>query len=118
MNGPNQPWGLRFPPASGLARGLLSSIPVRVMALTLGLLTATGCIVPQDDHVLEPLPDVLNRPPRIIPEQTQPTGTPVVLGNGTNCSKTFSVNVEDPDVGDQISYAFYIDYKPANATNP
>lgn len=85
--------------------------------LTLTTLTATACIIPQDDNVLEPLPAPLNRPPRIIPNLISPGNVPYKIQNGLNCPPaSFSVAVEDPDVLDQINFAFYVDYVP-NAVN-
>ncbi|MFL5318780.1 MAG: hypothetical protein ACJ790_03930 [Myxococcaceae bacterium] len=85
----------------------------------MALFTATGCIIPQDDHVLEPLTPVLNRPPRIVPSQIKPVDVPVRINNGLNCNVTFSVNVEDPDVADPINYDYFIDYDPSpGAVNP
>lgn len=93
---------------------MLSVTPVRVIALGLGLLTASGCIVPQDDHVLEPLTPVLNRPPRIVPETVSPSGQKYKLANGLNCAVKFQGAVEDQDVSDVINYIFTVDFETAN----
>lgn len=108
---------LRKPPPSGLASGLLFSRSLQVLIVTLGtLFIATGCIIPQEDYVLEPLPAKKNRPVRIIPSTVSPADSEVRLQN-VGCEKEFIVAVEDPDVDDIIRAVFYIDYEP-NQPNP
>lgn len=109
---PNSPSNLRNPSFSLLARRLLSTPVFRAIAVTMGLLfTAQGCIIPQDETFLDPLPPRKNRPPRIVPENiigpTQVGSDPDVCGD-----YTYSVAVEDADVDDIIRWAFFIDYSP------
>lgn len=108
----------RNSPASGLARGLLSTRLLQVLTLTLSTLLISGCIVPQDDYVLEDLPLKKNRPVRIIPQQIAPANNVIELKNGAGCSIEFSVAVEDPDVDNVIRASFFIDFDRTVTNNP
>jgi hypothetical protein len=68
-----------------------------------------ACVFPQDDQIIPRLPDLTNRPLRILvdtvrPEQREPPPVRV----GANCSP-FSFNVFDPDVNDRINARWFID---------
>lgn len=76
--------------------------------LLAGVLLLGGCLLPQDDTLLDPLPQK-NRPPRILEQNVQPAQNVSVA---TNCSIEFSAFVEDPDVDDKLTYRWYIDYNP------
>lgn len=94
----------------GLASGLLFPRSLQALLMTLGtLFIATGCIIPQEQDVLEPLPARKNRPVRIVPSTVTPADSRVELENV--CDEVeFIVAVEDPDVDDIIRADFYIDY--------
>lgn len=79
---------------------------------------ASGCIIPQEDHVLEELPRRKNRPPRIIPERISPPEVRVPLKNGPECQVEFTVAVEDPDIDNIIRVAYFVDFDPTIEQNP
>jgi hypothetical protein len=83
-----------------LASPLLFSIPMRA-GVTAWLLTSSACLVPQESRVLQPVPALQNRPPRIIEEQASPARV-VHTGNGPGCRLNFSLKVSDPDLGDTL----------------
>ncbi|MBN1207946.1 MAG: hypothetical protein JXB05_23990 [Myxococcaceae bacterium] len=76
-----------------------------------------GCLVPQDDTLLEGIPDRKNRPPRIVETQVQPPES-IVRDFGAEglCELDFSVIVEDPDVDDLLTVRWYLDYDAQNPT--
>ena len=84
-------------------------VPGRIcLALTVAL--GAGCLLPQEDHILEDLPPEMNQPPRILENLLQPAGRFVSVRNGADCPNlTFLAPVSDPDVDDTIIYNFYID---------
>jgi hypothetical protein len=91
----------------------------RTCALGLALvgLTLSACLVPQDDHVLQDLPNT-NHPPRIAEDSVSP-GRIVNTGNQTTCPPlTFSAAVEDDDVGDSLNAYWYISDLTNLATLP
>lgn len=66
---------------------------------------STGCLVPQDDHVLQGLPQI-NHPPRIVEDGVSPQSR--VISTDTSCPPIeFSAPVEDPDLGDLIFVNWY-----------
>ncbi|HET9036689.1 MAG TPA: hypothetical protein VFN45_10805 [Myxococcaceae bacterium] len=81
----------------------------------LGLLLAAAvalpaCLLPQEDHIIQPLPPLLNQPPRILENLLQPAGRFFTVRNGGDCPNlTFLAPVSDPDVGDTLIYNFYVD---------
>ncbi len=84
----------------------------------LGLVAAaavTGCLLPQDDHLLSDFPTKPNSPPRIVglvdPGQQF---TFVDVGSGCPTKATFKVTVADPDTADLIRVHCFID--PGNET--
>jgi hypothetical protein len=99
-----------------LAKGLLV-LPSRWLGLAWMAWAAGGCLVPQDDTLLEGIPERRNRPPRIVESQVQPT-EPIIQDFGLNglCELDFSVVVEDPDVDDLITVQWYLDYDSQNPT--
>lgn len=103
---------------SPLAGGLLA-LWVRWLGLAWVAAVAGGCLVPQDDTLLEGLPDRRNRPPRIVESQVQPP-EPIIqdFGSAGLCELDFSVVVEDPDVDDLLTVRWYVDYDPQNPTGP
>jgi hypothetical protein len=99
-----------------LAKGLLV-LPVRWLGLAWVAWAAGGCLVPQDDTLLEGIPERRNRPPRIVESQVQPT-EPIIqdFGAAGLCELDFSVVVEDPDVDDLITVQWFLDYDSQNPT--
>lgn len=86
-----------------------------------GLLVATawaasGCLIPQDDTQLEPVPGFMNRPPRIVESLVSPQARIIPDFGAGQCDLTFEVVVEDPDVDDPIVVHWYLDYNPQNPT--
>lgn len=80
---------------------------------------AGGCLLPQEDTLLEGLPQRRNRPPRIVETQVQPPER-IIRNFGANglCELEFSVVVEDPDVDDLVTVRWYVDYDEQNPTGP
>ncbi len=73
-------------------------------------LGVAGCLIAQDDHLLDPLPPHKNQPPRIVTEEQGPPSRSVAATVGPGCAPlTFSAPVEDPDVGDLVVYEVYVD---------
>jgi hypothetical protein len=101
---------------SSLAKGLLV-LPLRWLGLAWVAWAVSGCLVPQDDTLLEGIPDRRNRPPRIVESQVQPP-EPIIHDFGASglCELDFSVVVEDPDVDDLITVQWYLDYDSQNPT--
>lgn len=89
-----------------LARQLLFH---RVGWLALCLLcggVGAGCLVPQDDHVLQDLPQT-NHPPRIVEDLVSPQSR--IINTDTACPDLqFSAPVEDPDLGDMLTVRWYL----------
>lgn len=79
-------------------------------------LTATvtfgGCLVPQDDTLLE-TPTFLNRAPRLI--NVNPSFPYIEINDESDCLLQFSVNVADPDIDQIIRLRYYVDYDPVTA---
>lgn len=66
-----------------------------------------GCLVPQDDHVLQDLPET-NHPPRIVEESVSPQ--PRIVNTDIACGEiVFSAAVEDPDLGDLLTEQWYVE---------
>jgi hypothetical protein len=101
---------------SPLAKGLLALL-LRWLGLAWVVGVAGGCLVPQDDTLLEGIPQRRNRPPRIVENQVQPS-EPIItdFGAGGLCELDFSVIVEDPDVDDLVTVRWYVDYDSQNPT--
>jgi hypothetical protein len=101
-----------------LAKGLLVP-PWRWLGLAWMVGVASGCLIPQDDTLLESLPQRRNRPPRVVETQVQPP-QPILDDFGANglCEQDFSVLVEDPDVDDLLTVRWYLDYDDQNPTGP
>lgn len=103
---------------SPVAKGLLAHLP-RWLGLAWLAGVTVGCLVPQDDTLLESIPQRRNRPPRIVESQVQPPD-PIIedFGAGDLCELDFSVLVEDPDVDDLITVRWYLDYDDQNPVGP
>jgi hypothetical protein len=68
----------------------------------------SGCLLPQDDALILPLPDRANRPLRVLVTQSTPPIREVAVRANRACD-TFSVAVDDPDLGDTIRATWFID---------
>jgi len=84
---------------------------VRVLFLLLAAaVVLPACLLPQEDHIIQPLPPLMNQPPRILENLLQPSSRFVTVRNGTDCPNlTFLAPVSDPDIGDTLIYNFYVD---------
>ena len=79
-------------------------------ALLAAALVLPGCLISQEDHIIQPLPPAMNRPPFIREDKLQPPSRFVTVRNGADCPNlTFLAPVSDPDVGDTLIYNFYVD---------
>ncbi|HSP18974.1 MAG TPA: hypothetical protein VLQ79_05655 [Myxococcaceae bacterium] len=84
----------------------------RVVPMVLAAaLALAACIIPQTDNILvEPIPEALNRPPRILEDTLQPPGRFVTVKNGSGCPNLgFVATVADPDLADTLYYDFFVD---------
>jgi hypothetical protein len=84
---------------------------VRVVVLLLAAaVVLPACLLPQEDHIIQPLPPLMNQPPRILENLLQPSSRFVTVRNGTDCPNlTFLAPVSDPDINDTLIYNFYVD---------
>jgi hypothetical protein len=74
------------------------------------LLVAAGCLVPQDDTILEDIPPPVNLPPSIVESEVQPASRIFTVDGGTGCpALVFSAPVQDPDLQDILYYDYYVD---------
>lgn len=109
MSDRNQPAGAKEEKAPQ-RRGVRAVRAVASRLLYLGLVSAVtltaGCLIPQEDEILEPI-YVKNRPPRLIEQNITPQRD---LLTGVDCVLPFEVPVEDPDVDDFLTYRYYVDY--------
>ncbi|RKH42763.1 hypothetical protein [Corallococcus llansteffanensis] len=100
------------PHATRQPRGILQRL---VAGLGLAALAAgSGCLIPQDEALLEAVPEFKNRPPRIVEEQVEPSERILRAFGVGSCTQDFSVVVDDPDVDDRITVEWYVDYNPSN----
>ncbi|CAM3496467.1 hypothetical protein G4177_14240 [Corallococcus sp. ZKHCc1 1396] len=100
------------PHATRKPRGILKPLLAGVGAASLAV--GSGCLIPQDEALLEGVPQFKNRPPRIVEEQVEPSERILrAFGVGT-CTQDFGVVVEDPDVDDRITVEWYVDYNPSD----
>lgn len=87
-----------------------------VLAVGLGLFV--GCLLPQDDTLLDEPPRFMNRSPRIIESLVLPQEHIIQDFGASRCELTFEVAVEDPDVDDRIKVHWFIDYSPQDPRGP
>lgn len=87
----------------------LKSNAIGVMA---GLLLSSGCLIPQDDQVLDDLPPRRNTPLRIV--NRDPEGPQTTYYTQTSCAppQGFSLAVSDDDTVDFIYSLWFIDQDP------
>jgi hypothetical protein len=84
-------------------------LPLACGAVALATLLS-GCLVPQEDHILGDLPPRKNQPPQILENLLTPIDRFVTVQNGSNCPLlVFKAPVSDPDVDDRLIYNFYVD---------
>jgi len=88
-----------------VASRLLHHLGMRT-ALAAGMLASSGCLLPQESHILQPVPPTQNRPPRIIEDQVFPSRV-VHTPNGPDCSLHFSLYASDPDLEDTLYVRWY-----------
>gem|GEM_PF-5473644 len=84
-------------------------------ALVAGVLASSACVLPQETRILDPVPPMQNRPPRIIEEQALVNGSGdrvIYIGNGSGCSLDFSLRVADPDINDVLLVNWYAYQRP------
>jgi hypothetical protein len=79
---------------------------------------ASGCLIRQEDTLLQEVPEFMNRPPRIIETQVKPRERITRDFGANGCDLFFEVAVEDPDVGDRIVVSWYVDYNPQDPQGP
>ncbi len=101
-------------PFRRLASDLLALPSMKWLGLGIAAWVAGGCLLPQEEEYLNELPTPRNRPPRIVEKQVQPPDR-IIRGYGSDelCELQFSVVVEDPDLGDELSAHWFIDYDPS-----
>ncbi|MFT3708294.1 MAG: hypothetical protein QM817_11630 [Archangium sp.] len=87
----------------------LSFNAIGVMA---GLLLSSGCLIPQDDQVLDELPPRRNTPLRIV--NREPEGPQTTFYTQMSCAppQAFTVAVSDDDTVDPIYSLWFIDQDP------
>lgn len=58
----------------------------RLAGLLLGAaVLLPACLLPQEDHIIQPLPPLMNQPPRILEDLLQPASRFVTVRNGSDC---------------------------------
>jgi hypothetical protein len=81
-----------------------------VVLLLAAAVVLPSCLLPQEDHIIQPLPPLMNQPPRILENLLQPSSRFVTVRNATDCPNlTFLAPVSDPDITDTLIYNFYVD---------
>lgn len=90
---------------------------MRLGAVLLGAVLLGGCLVPQEDQILDDVPPRVNRPPRLLGKTMFVNGSlgPLAtLEMGDGCGPvSFEASVEDPDLNDRLRYFWFIDYDAA-----
>lgn len=119
--GVKTPWRRELAGALGVAKALQIRGAVKLGALIVGAVLFGGCLLPQEDDILDDPPPALNRPPRLLGDRMNVGGTysnKVTVGMGTDCPQVvFEGWVEDPDIADTVRYRWFVDYNPS-ATAP
>ncbi|MBZ4419911.1 hypothetical protein [Myxococcus sp. RHSTA-1-4] len=87
-------------------------------ALVVAACAATGCLIPQDDTLLEGVPGQRNRPPRIVESLVSPQQRVISDFGAGACDLTFEVVAEDPDLDDRLKVHWYVDYNPQDPRGP
>jgi hypothetical protein len=79
-------------------------------AAALGVLLFAGCLLPQEDTILEDIPPPVNQPPAIVESEVQPSSRSFTVDGGAGCPNlVFSAPVEDPDLEDILYFDYYVD---------
>jgi hypothetical protein len=92
----------------------LSSLASALLIPCLGAGALNGCVLSQEDRVLN-IPPLRNRPPRIMEEFTV-TPDRVKMIIPSECpSIDFSFFAEDPDINDTLTVRWYVDYPASSA---
>lgn len=81
--------------------------------MVLTAITLSGCLLPQEDELLEPIVQK-NRPPRVIELNVVPNRSTTVHPSCVS-GLSFSAFVEDPDIDDVVTVRWYLDFDPSNA---
>lgn len=69
-----------------------------------------GCLLPQDDQVIDALPKKKNSPLFLIPENAQPPQQRIAYYSSTQCNNpVFSIGVKDDDLSDTMRSLWFID---------
>ena len=77
-------------------------------------LVLSSCLIPQDDTLFSGVPDPRNRPPRIVENQVSPQTRILREFGSETCRTAFEVLVTDPDVDDEITVFWYVDFAPGS----
>lgn len=101
-------------PPSRLASPLLRRLACRASGWGLAVWALGGCLLPQDESLLNELPVYRNSAPRILENQVQPTNR-IIRGYGQfpTCALDFSAIAEDIDASDILYVYWYVDYDPS-----
>jgi len=88
----------------------------RLLGVAVAAVLVHGCLLPQDDQVINDVPAKRNSYPRVREELATP-GPVTDLALGTGCKRpVFSVVVEDPDLGDTLRNKWFVDPDGAFST--
>jgi hypothetical protein len=69
-----------------------------------------GCLLPQDDQVIDALPKKKNSPLFLIPDNAQPPQQRIAYYSSTQCNNpVFSIGVKDEDLSDTMRSLWFID---------
>jgi hypothetical protein len=84
--------------------------PGALSAAALGAVLYVGCLLPQDDTILEDIPPPVNQPPAILESEVQPSSRAFTVDGGVGCPNLlFSAPLEDPDIQDILYFDYYVD---------
>lgn len=89
---------------------------MRVGLVALGALYGAGCLLPQEDMLLQTITPT-NRSPWIRENRVTLNGAAarvLTSGNAPTCSLVFEATAEDPDVDDTVRWRYYVDFSDAN----
>lgn len=77
-----------------------------------GLLLSSGCLIPQDDQVIEELPQRRNMPLRIVTRSPEGPQTTYYTMSSCAPAQSFALVVSDDDTVDVIDSMWFIDQDP------
>ena len=79
-------------------------------AAALSAVLYLGCLLPQDDTLLEDIAPPVNQPPAILESEVQPSSRAFTVDGGAGCpTVVFSAPLEDPDIQDILYFDYYLD---------